>query len=135
MPNVHKPFLNGGLFLVSAGLFGFLAVAIGAIGAHALKAQLSSDAMALFRTGWEYHMLHALALGLIGTLALSYPSSRSFRFAGLLWILGIVLFSGSLYAVSLGAPRILVHVTPLGGFSLMGGWIALSLGALSLRKA
>lgn len=79
-------------------------------------------------------MVHALALGLIGSLSLNYPNSRSFRFAGGFWILGILLFSGSLYAVSLGAPRMLVHVTPLGGFSLMGGWIALSIGALALRK-
>ena len=126
--------LNGGFFLALAGLFGFLAVAIGAIGAHALKSQLTPDAMALFRTGWEYHMIHALALGLAGTLGISQPKSRGFRFAGLFWILGILLFSGSLYAVSLGAPHILVHVTPLGGFSLMGGWIALSVGAMALRK-
>ena len=126
--------LNGGHFLALSGLLGFLAVAIGAIVAHALKSQLTPDAMALFRTGWEYHMIHALALGLAGALAISQPESRAFRFAGLFWILGIFLFSGSLYAVSLGAPRILVHVTPLGGFSLMGGWIALTLGAMAVRK-
>jgi len=126
--------LDGTLFLAIAGILGFLAVAVGAVGAHALKAHLTPDAMALFRTGWEYHMLHALALGLIGSLALNFPKIRSFRFAGGFWILGIVLFSGSLYAVSLGAPRILVHVTPVGGFSLMAGWIALCLGALLIRK-
>jgi uncharacterized membrane protein YgdD (TMEM256/DUF423 family) len=134
MRDTSRSLLNGGLFLTTAGAFGFLAVAIGAIGAHALKAHLSPDDMALFRTGWEYHMIHALALALIGTLGLSFPKSRSFRYAGVFWILGIVLFSGSLYAVSLGAPRILVHVTPLGGFSLMAGWIALSVGALTLRR-
>lgn len=134
MQTANRFSLNASLLLAAAGLFGFLAVAIGAIGAHALKAHLTPDAMALFRTGWEYHMVHALALGLIGTLSLNDPNSRSFRFAGGLWILGILLFSGSLYAVSLGAPKILVHVTPLGGFSLMGGWIALSVGGLALRK-
>lgn len=134
MQTANRFSLNASLLLAAAGLFGFLAVAIGAIGAHALKAHLTPDAMALFRTGWEYHMVHALALGLIGSLSLNYPNSRSFRFAGGFWILGILLFSGSLYAVSLGAPRMLVHVTPLGGFSLMGGWIALSIGALALRK-
>jgi uncharacterized membrane protein YgdD (TMEM256/DUF423 family) len=134
MQTANRFSLNASLLLAAAGLFGFLAVAIGAIGSHALKAHLTPDAMALFRTGWEYHMVHALALGLIGSLSLNYPNSRSFRFAGGFWILGILLFSGSLYAVSLGAPRMLVHVTPLGGFSLMGGWIALSIGALALRK-
>ncbi len=134
MQTANRFSLNASLLLAAAGLFGFLAVAIGAIGAHALKAHLTPDAMALFRTGWDYHMVHALALGLIGSLSLNYPNSRSFRFAGGFWILGILLFSGSLYAVSLGAPRMLVHVTPLGGFSLMGGWIALSIGALALRK-
>ncbi len=134
MQTANRFSLNASLLLAAAGLFGFLAVAIGAIGAHALKAHLTPDAMALFRTGWEYHMVHALALGLIGTLSLNDPNSRSFRFAGGFWILGILLFSGSLYAVSLGAPRMLVHVTPLGGFSLMGGWIALSIGGLALRK-
>lgn len=130
-PNPH---LDGGLLLAIAGLLGFSAVALGAVGAHALKAQLTPDAMALFRTGCEYHMVHALALGLIGSLALNFPKQRSFRLAGLFWIMGILLFSGSLYAVSLGAPRVLVHVTPLGGFSLMAGWIALSVGAFSIRK-
>jgi uncharacterized membrane protein YgdD (TMEM256/DUF423 family) len=134
MRSTSSSSLDGTLFLAIAGILGFLAVAVGAVGAHALKAHLTPDAMALFRTGWEYHMLHVLALGLIGSLALNFPKIRSFRFAGGFWILGIVLFSGSLYAVSLGAPRILVHVTPVGGFSLMAGWIALCLGALQIRK-
>lgn len=134
MRSSFTSFLNGSLFLAAAGLLGFLAVAFGALGAHALKAHLTPDAMALFRTGWEYHLTHALALGVIGNLALNHPTNRSFRLAGVLWLLGLVLFSGSLYAVSLGAPHILVHVTPLGGFSLMGGWIGLFLGALALRK-
>lgn len=135
MRSTCTSFFNGGLFLAAAGLLGFLAVAFGAVGAHALKAHLTPDAMALFRTGWEYHLTHALALGVIGNLALNHPTNRSFRLAGALWLLGVVLFSGSLYAVSLGAPHILVHVTPLGGFSLMGGWISLALGGLALRKS
>jgi len=126
--------LDGGFLLAVTGILGFLAVVVGAVGAHALKAHLTADAMALFRTGWEYHMLHALALGLVGALALGFPQIRSFRWAGVFWILGILLFSGSLYAVSLGASRMLVHVTPWGGFSLMAGWIALCRGGLRLRK-
>ena len=135
MRTAHNAFLNGRFFLAISGAIGFLAVAIGAMGAHALKAHLTPDDMALFRTGWEYHMIHALALGLIGSLGLSFPKSRAFQFAGVFWIVGIVLFSGSLYAVSLGAPRVLVHVTPMGGFSLMAGWIALAVGALVIRKS
>ncbi len=134
MRNVPKPRLDGTLWLAAAGFLGFLAVAFGAVGAHALKAHLTPDEMALFRTGWEYHMIHALALGLAGTLSLTYPQSRSFRFAGFFWLLGMGLFSGSLYAVSLGAPKIWVHVTPFGGFSLMAGWISLCVGGLAIRK-
>lgn len=135
MPNSPRSFLDGTLFLTVAGVLGFLAVAAGAIGAHALKAHLTPDDMALFRTGWEYHLLHALGLSVIGALALSFPKNQGLRYAGVFWIVGMVLFSGSLYAVSLGAPRELVHITPLGGFSLMAGWIALTVGARSIRKA
>ena len=134
MPRPLRFRLDGPFWLAAAGFLGFLGVAVGAIGAHALKAQVTPDAMALFRTAWEYHILHALVLGLIGGLSLAYPDSRSFRMAGAACLLGIGLFSGSLYAVSLGAPRIWVHVTPFGGFSLMASWLAICVGAFSIRK-
>lgn len=129
--HTHKP---GWGFIASAGLIGFLAVALGAIGAHALKPHLSESAQTLFRTAWEYQIIHALALGMGGMLTLQYPAVRSFRWAAMAWLTGTLLFSGSLYAVSLGAPHALVHITPLGGFSLMAGWIFLGLGARGIRK-
>jgi uncharacterized membrane protein YgdD (TMEM256/DUF423 family) len=126
--------MPGSLNLAMTGLLGFLSVLIGAVGAHALKAHLSPEAQGWFRTAWEYQILHVLALGLGSVLTLNHPEVRAFRWAGLAWITGILLFSGSLYAVSLGAPHFWVHVTPMGGFSLMAGWLLLSWGAFRLRK-
>ena len=126
--------LSGPFWLACAGVTGFLAVAIGAMGAHALKAHLSAEAMALYRTAWEYQTIHAITLALGGLLALLFPQNAYFVRACMAWFSGIVLFSGSLYAVSFGAPHSLVHVTPFGGFSLMAGWILFAIGGLRLRK-
>ena len=126
--------LSGPFWLACAGVTGFLAVAIGAMGAHALKAHLSAEAMALYRTAWEYQTIHAITLTLGGLLALLFPQNAYFVRACMAWFSGILLFSGSLYAVSLGAPHSLVHITPFGGFSLMAGWILFAIGGLRLRK-
>ena len=108
---------------------GFAAVAIGAFGAHGLKRRLAEAADASQRLGWwstgaEYHLTHALALGFAAYLYQRVGITGGI--AGLCFQLGIVLFSGSLYAMTLTNVRWLGAVTPLGGLSLLAGWLCLA---------
>jgi len=110
------------------GLAGASAVVFGAFGAHALRGHLDDAALATWHTGVEYHFWHALALfaGVLGLRA-----GRARQTALLLFGAGILLFSGSLYALALGAPRWVGVITPLGGVAFIVGWIA---AAMALRK-
>lgn len=117
-------------FLFIAGsVFGFATVAIGAFGAHALKSRLSPEMLSIFEIGVRYQMYHALAL--IAT-ALGYAlfPGAFLSFAGGLFIMGILVFSGSLYALALTEWKILGAITPIGGLMLLFGWISLIGGAL-----
>ena len=98
-----------------------LAVAAGAFGAHALKQRLSAELLAVFDTGVRYQMLHGLGLAALA-LAMDRWGGAVFQWAGWLWLAGIVLFSGSLYALSLTGIRSLGAVTPLGGLCFLLGW-------------
>ena len=112
-------------FILSfAALSGFLSVCLGAFAAHSLKHQISSESLAIWQTGVQYQIYHALALLAVGLL---YPThaSKTLKLSGLAFILGSFLFSGSLYALALGAPNALGVVTPLGGLSFLVGWAAL----------
>ena len=109
------------LLALLVGLAGASAVMLGAFGAHALRQVLDPQHRELWRTGVDYHAWHALAL----VLALGLGRGRSGRFAVGAFTLGIVLFSGSLYALALGAPRWVGIVTPLGGIAFVAGWLAL----------
>lgn len=104
--------------------YGFLAVALGAFGAHALKARLSTEMLAVWRTGVEYHFYHALALLLLGIIARQTPSPI-LNASGYCFAAGVLLFSGSLYALALSDVRILGAVTPLGGLLFLAGWLLL----------
>ena len=115
--------------LVLGALAMALAVALGAFGAHALKARLAPEALDIWRTGVTYHAWHALALVAVGLLMLHAPGSGALRVAGWLFAAGIVLFGGSLYALALGAPRALGAVTPFGGLAFIAGWVAFAIGA------
>ncbi len=107
--------------LAVAGLLLALATVCGAFGAHALKAQLTPERLQLWETAVRYQFFHAL--GLIGVgLVLRSLDTGALRAAAALIIAGVVLFSGSLYALSLGAPRALGALTPLGGLAWIGGW-------------
>lgn len=120
--------MNSGRTLAVAGLLLALATIFGAFGAHALKAQLSPDRLQVYETAVRYHFFHAL--GLLGMgLALRFMDVPSVRWAAVLVIVGIVLFSGSLYALTFGAPRPFGVVTPLGGLALIAGWICFAIGA------
>ncbi|HUP91023.1 MAG TPA: DUF423 domain-containing protein [Solimonas sp.] len=117
------------LLLALGAAYGFLAVALGAFGAHALKSRLDADMLAAWRTAVEYHMFHALALLVLGVWARSQPSML-LTLAGACFAAGVLLFSGSLYAVAVSGVRALGAVTPLGGLLLLTGWACLAGAAL-----
>jgi uncharacterized membrane protein YgdD (TMEM256/DUF423 family) len=112
--------------LVTGGLDGALAVGLGAFGAHGLRERLEVAGMAdVWQTAVQYQSLHALALLLLGALAAAGLGGRALRAAAWLWIVGTFLFSGSLYALALEAPRFLGPITPIGGICLIAGWVTL----------
>jgi uncharacterized membrane protein YgdD (TMEM256/DUF423 family) len=105
-----------------AGALIALATLCGAFGAHALKAHLTPDRLQVYETAVRYHFCHALGLLAIGVLLRSMDSA-SLRWSALLILVGILLFSGSLYLLTFGAPRPIGIVTPIGGLALIAGWI------------
>jgi uncharacterized membrane protein YgdD (TMEM256/DUF423 family) len=107
--------------LATAGALIALATVLGAFGAHALKAHLSPDKLTVYETAVRYHFIHALGLLVIGVLLRS-ADGELLRWSATLVLVGIILFSGSLYLLTFGAPRLLGVVTPLGGLALIGGW-------------
>jgi len=108
--------------LVIAGFLLALGVALGAVGTHALRARLTPDQLGVFETAVRYHFYNALGLLGVGVLAMTV-NPPLLRWAAGLVVAGIVLFSGTLYAVSLGASRFLHVLPPFGGLSLIAGWI------------
>lgn len=118
------------LLIAAAGLSGVLAVILGAFGAHALKARLAAELLAVWQTAVQYHFYHTLALLAAALLAHHRPSVL-LSASGFAFLLGLILFSGSLYWLALGGPRWLGPVTPLGGVAFMIGWALLAVTALS----
>jgi uncharacterized membrane protein YgdD (TMEM256/DUF423 family) len=118
-------------FAALGGINAFLAVALGAFGAHGLRDRLSPEMLAIYQTGVQYHMMHALGLLLVALLCAHLRAPRLVRAAGWLLFAGIVLFSGSLYALALSGVRALGAITPLGGVAFLTGWALLV--AASLR--
>lgn len=114
------------LFIRLGAVAGFVGVALGAFGAHALRARLSADHLAAFETGVRYQLLHALALVLVGVLIGRRPAPLTTA-AGWCFTLGIVLFSGSLYVLSITGTTAVGVVTPLGGLCFLAGWACLAL--------
>ena len=106
---------------------------LGAFASHALKDRLSEQALAIWETGTKYQMYHALALIAIALLIARFPSSRLFVVAGYAFISGILIFSGSLYALSLSGIKWLGAITPLGGVALIVGWGCLAVAALGIE--
>lgn len=111
--------------LLCGALLGAIGVAAGAFGAHALQGRLSPDRLAVFETGVRYQLIHALALLATAWAVDRWPSPPS-RAAGWLFLVGILLFSGSLYVLCLTGVGWLGAVTPLGGTALILGWLALA---------
>lgn len=119
--SVAKIFLTLSTALLAA------AVAAGAFGAHALRARLAPELLAVYQTAVQYHFYHALGLALIGVLAMHWPDSGMVRAAGWSMVLGVILFSGSLYLLSLTGMRMLGAITPLGGVAFIAAWMLLGL--------
>jgi uncharacterized membrane protein YgdD (TMEM256/DUF423 family) len=116
------------LFWIAGSLLALAAVAAGAFGAHALRERLSEDLLVIFETGARYHMYHALALLGAAWASQQWPGGYATA-AGWSFILGIAIFSGSLYILSLSGVRWLGAITPIGGVAFMVGWICLALAA------
>ncbi len=121
---------SGRTFLRIGALLGFIDVAFGAFGAHALKERLSPDLMIVFETGVRYQMYHALAI-LVVALFLGRSANARVMWAGWCFVAGIVLFSGSLYVLALTGIGILGAITPFGGLFFLAGWICLVLAGTS----
>lgn len=117
------------LWLATGAGYALAAVALGAFGAHALKARLAPEMLAVWRTAVEYHFYHALALVLVGLWARSAPASL-LTAAGACFAIGVLLFSGSLYALALSGVRGLGAITPLGGVLFLAGWACLFVAAV-----
>ena len=116
------------IFLMLGAINAFLCVAFGAFGAHGLKLRLSGDMLTVYQTGVQYHFYHALGLIMVGLVLLHFPKSRTVALSGWLMLAGIVLFSVSLYALSLTGIRELGAITPLGGMAFLSAWILLAYG-------
>jgi uncharacterized membrane protein YgdD (TMEM256/DUF423 family) len=108
--------------LVAAGaILGGLAVLLGAFGAHALQSRVDVEALGWWHTAVEYQMWHALAV-----LPLGHSGLRRLRLPAWLFVAGSIIFSSTLYAMALGAPRWLGAITPLGGLAMIAGWLVLA---------
>jgi uncharacterized membrane protein YgdD (TMEM256/DUF423 family) len=119
------------IFLAAGALFGATGVVLGAFGAHALTSRLSESDLAVWDTAVTYQLTHALALLVVGMLGRGGGAGNAaFSVAGWGFVVGVVLFSGSLYLLAFGGPRLLGPVTPLGGLAFIVGWVALLVGAL-----
>lgn len=119
-------------FLFYSAIFAFLAVAMGAFGAHGLKPILSEYQLTVFKTAVDYHFWHALGLGLIGLVQL-HSNTNYLLWSGWLMASGIVLFSGSLYGLAIFNLKWLGMITPLGGLCFLAAWLCFAIYAYQLK--
>lgn len=116
-------------FVVIGAINAFLTVALGAFGAHGLKGKITEDMLTVYQTGVQYHMFHSLGLIAVGILGGKLASTTMVAWSGWALLVGIILFSGSLYALSLSGIRVLGAITPIGGVSFLVGWALLAIAA------
>lgn len=123
-------------FIVSGALHGFLAVALGAFGAHALKEVLDDYGRGIWETAVQYQMFHATGLLVIGLLMSTklLGEVKQLNLAGIFFNLGIVFFSGSLYVLAISGIKVLGAITPIGGVLFLTGWVLIMLTALKHAK-
>lgn len=122
-------------FLLLAAITAALAVLLDAFGAHGLRNQLDPGMLSVYHTAVEYHLYHALGLAVIAFAIDRFPLSSLIRSAGWLMLAGMVLFSGSLYALSLSGIGGLGAITPFGGLAFIASWTVLALGVSRAAKA
>ncbi|MFC4600490.1 DUF423 domain-containing protein [Cohnella hongkongensis] len=115
-------------------LAAMLSVALGAFGAHMLEDRLTADALDVYDTAVQYQMFHSVGILLVALLIDRLPSPRLAIWAGRLLVVGIVIFSGSLYALALSGVKMLGAITPIGGVAFIAGWICLALAARKGKK-
>lgn len=111
------------LFLIIGSIAMALAVMLGAFGAHGLKKMLSEEMITIFETGVTYHFYHAIGLLMVGMIARYLPNSALLSWSGWLMVAGIIIFSGSLYLLSVSGARWLGAVTPVGGLCFIASWL------------
>lgn len=127
---------NATLILFSA-IFGFTSVGLGAFGAHALKEKLDTYSMGVFQTGVQYQTMHALALLGLGILLSVLPAlaqEKAAQIAGYSFVVGILVFSGSLYALAFTGVKVLGAITPIGGVLFLVGWASLAKLAFAMKN-
>ena len=122
------------ILLFIGGLFALLSVALGAMGAHMLKKHLSESMLEIFKTGASYQLTQALGMILIGVLLQLNPKNRMFSSAGILLMIGILIFSGSLYVYSLTGVVEWAKITPIGGLFFLVAWTVFLTGVARLKK-
>jgi uncharacterized membrane protein YgdD (TMEM256/DUF423 family) len=127
--------MNQRTTFISACILGALGVMIGAFGAHALKSELlAAGSLDTFETAVKYHFYHTLALLAVGLL-MQQVASKALHYAALLFVLGIVFFSGSLYVLCMTGIGVLGAITPLGGVLFIAGWVAMGFGIAKKRDS
>ncbi|WP_456277390.1 DUF423 domain-containing protein [Bacillus sp. AK128] len=118
------------LFILLGSINAFIAVALGAFGAHGLEGKVSERMLEVWKTGVTYHMFHALGLFIIAILIGKFPNVASFTWAGWIMFVGILFFSGSLYALSTTGIKFFGPITPLGGLAFLIAWVLVAVGAM-----
>ena len=108
--------------------FSFIGVLLGAFGAHIVRDRISASSLAIYHTGTLYHLVHALAILIVGVLIVN-SSMKNLMISAKLFVVGIVLFSGSLYLLAVTGIKVLGAITPLGGLCFLSGWVILALRA------
>jgi len=121
------------IFFGIGALYGFLGVALGAFGAHALKQTLSPEMLAVFEVGVRYQMYHACALPALAWASTRWPG-KAMTLGGWLIVIGVLVFSGSLYALSLSGVRAIGAITPFGGAALLAGWVCVAWAVVRWHK-
>lgn len=119
-------------FVALGAVLALLSVGLGAFGAHGLRGRLTAEDLERFRTGVQYQGMHSLGMVLVGVLGTLHPGT-AWKVAGWLFVVGIVIFSGSLYGLALSGRRRLGAITPIGGLAFLVGWAAVAWGALAIR--
>lgn len=125
--------MSGKLWITIAAINGFLSVVAGAFGSHLLEKHLDEKLLHAFEVGARYHMYHALALLAVGLLAHQHRS-RLLTFSGIGFLIGMIVFSGSLYGYALSGARVLAMITPIGGLFQLAGWVLLAVAGTRLAR-